>query len=210
MTGEQQQRRTLSGNSARLLPAHRKLLKERYGLWDETIDVWRCKSASREDLVDLNFATGVEAPGILLPIQPPGCQEPCEFLYRPDHPREQVKNGKMRKNKYEHPLRAQNHIHVPRALQARLFGPGGNQVRVLVVTEGPIKAEVAVQNGIDCVALMGVWSWRQRFGDESVPIEDLLKVPWSEFDAVEICFDSDAANNPNVLTAEQAFAGWLL
>ena len=208
MSSNEQVRCVTQENSARLSPVHRKLLKERYGLRDSTIDTWGCCSVSQEDLC--NFATGVLAPGIALPILPPGRRKPAGFLYRPDRPRVQIKSGKERKNKYEHAIGAQNHIHVPRALQARLFGPDGNQVRVLVITEGPIKAEVAVQNGIDCVALMGVWSWRQRFGDESVPIEDLLKIPWSEFDGVEICFDSDATNNPNVLRAEQALAGWLL
>lgn len=207
-TGAQQRRRTQSGDDPRLSPAHRKLLKERYGLHDFTIDDWGCFSVSQEDLC--NFATGVLAPGIALPIFPPRSRKPAGFLYRPDKPRVQIKKGKERKNKYEFAIGALNHIHVPRSLQARLFGPDGNQVRVLVITEGPIKAEVAVQNGIDCVALMGVWSWRQKFGDESVPIEDLGKLPWSEFDAVEISFDSDAANNPNVLKAETALAGWLL
>jgi uncharacterized protein (DUF927 family) len=207
---EKQQQGASSENSTRLLPAHRKLLKERYGLWDETIDDWGPISATQEDLANLNFAPRVEAPGILLPILSPGRRKACDFLYRSNHPREDQKIGKLRRRKYELARGATNHIHVPRAVQVRLFGPDGNQVRILVITEGPIKAEVAAQHGIDCVAAMGVWNWLQKFGDESVPIEDLNRIPWSQFDAVIICFDSDAATNPLVLKAERALATWLL
>jgi len=207
-TGEQQRRRSSSDNPASLSPAHRKLMNEHYGLSDQTIDRWGCFSVSQDDLTCNNFAPGVQAPGIALPILPPGAREAQNFLYRPDNPRKFTRDGKVRVAKYENAMGATNHIHVPRSVQARLFGPDGNQVRVLVVTEGPIKAEAAAQRGIDCVALLGVWNWRQKFGDESVPIEDLSKLPWPEFEAVEICFDSDAATNPQVLKAERALAQW--
>jgi hypothetical protein len=197
-----------SEKTARLRPEHRRLLKERYGHSDETIDTFGCFTVAQEDLAD--FAPGVQAPGIALPILAPRARKAVDFLYRPDKPRQFSKNGKVRIAKYEYAVGALNHMHVPQAVQARLFGPDGNQVRVLVVTEGPIKAEAAAQAGIDCVALLGVWNFRQKFGDLSVPIEDLDKLPWSEFDAVEICFDSDAATNPNVRKAERALALWLL
>ena len=117
-------------------------------------------------------------------------------------------DGKGRICKYEHPVGALNHIHVPRVVQRRIFGKDCIACRI-VITEGPIKAEKAAQEGLDCVALPGVWNWRQRFGDESVPIEDLSKIPWSELEEVEICFDSDAATNPNVRKAERALGACL-
>jgi len=204
-TGEQQRRRTQSGDDPRLSPVHRKLLKERYGLRDSTIDAWGCFSVSQADLC--NFATGVLAPGIALPIFPPGRRKSAGFLYRPDHPRVKKRNGKEHVCKYEQALGAQNHIHVPRTVQARLDQCA---VRTLVITEGPIKAEVAAQVGIDCIALLGVWNFRQRIGGESFPIRDLSKLPWEQLDKVEIAFDSDAATNQNVLKAERALTNSIL
>jgi len=193
-------------NRSRLSPEHRKILR-RYGLNNSTIDTWSCYSVSQEDLEA--FAKSVRVPGIALPIRPPGSAEARAFIYKPDIPREFEKNGKVHKRKYEHPLQGLNRIHVPCSVQARLFGQDRCGVRVLVITEGPIKAEKAAQEGIDCVGLLGVWNWFQKFGGESVPIEDLSKIPWGQFDAVEICFDSDAATNPHVRRAERALAEWL-
>jgi hypothetical protein len=82
-TGEKQRQRNQSDGSALLSPAHCKLLKERYGLSDETIDILGPISATQEYLTNLNFAPGVKAPGILLPILSPGRRKACDFLYRP-------------------------------------------------------------------------------------------------------------------------------
>jgi hypothetical protein len=206
-TGEKRRHRAQVDDRAHLWPKHREVLRS-YGLNDDTIDAWGCFTAAQEHLAE--FARGVHAPGIALPILPPGTRKSRGFLYRPDQPRVFEKNGKRRRAKYEHAVKATNHIHVPQSVHARLAAKGEERVKVLVISEGPIKAEVAAQDGIDCVALPGVWNWRQRFGDESVPIEDLIKLPWAEFDHVEICFDSDAATNPNVRKAERALGGWLL
>src|SRR5579863_762900 len=207
--GDGEQRSTRSGkNRASLSPEHRKVLR-RYGLNDATIDAWGCYSVSQQDLS--SFAQGVKPPGIAPPILPPAAREAVGFIYKPDNPRVQERNGKKRKRKYENPVQGLNRIHVPRAVQDRLFGEerGKNHIR-LVITEGPIKAEKAAQEGINCVGLPGVWNWRQKFGNESVPIEDLSKIPWGQVDVVEICFDSDAATNPHVRKAERALADWLL
>ena len=199
-----------SKSCPRLSPKHRKTLQG-YGLNDSTIDAWGCYSVLEEDLRARGFAMGVRPPGIALPILPPGCRKAHGFMYKPDNPRQlEKKNGKVRICKYEHAVGALNHVHVPRSVQKKLFDEGHAYPRTLVITEGPIKAEKAAQEGIDCVALLGVWNWRQKFGSESVPIEDLDKIPWKEFDAVEVCFDSDAATNPNVLKAERALGAWLL
>jgi hypothetical protein len=198
-------------DGARLYPWHRKLLKERYGLLDPTIDAWGCFSATKGDLISENFSSRVPAPGIALPIWPPGALRSDGFFYRPDTPRQvRRKNGTLRTAKYEHAVGATNHIHVPRVVQARLSGHDQRPVRTLVITEGPIKAEVAAQAGIACVALMGVWNFLQKRNGESVLIEDLFKIPWHQFEAVEICFDSDFATNPSVQNAARRLAEWLL
>jgi hypothetical protein len=196
----------LSKYCPRLSPAHRNTLRG-YGLNDLTINKWESYSVSQQDL--RTFATGVNAPGIALPILPPGSRKAQGFLYKPDHPRLVEKNGKVRKRKYEHAVGGLNRIHVPCSVQRRLFDEDCGDGHTLVVTEGPIKAEKAAQEGIDCVGLLGVWNWRQKFGSESVPIEDLSRIPWSELESVEICFDSDAASNPNVRRAELALGAYL-
>ena len=193
----------------RLSPEHRKILR-RYGLSDSTIDGWGCTTISEPDQLG-SFAAGVEPPGIALPILSPGAPQAVAFIYKPDNPRVSNKNGKVRKRKYEHPVQGLNRIHMPRPVQDRLFGHDRPDKCIrLVITEGPIKAEKAAQEGIACVGLPGVWNWRQKFGGESVPIEDLSKIPWQQFTAVEICFDSDAATNLQVRRAERALAAWLL
>jgi hypothetical protein len=198
-----------SKSCPRLSPKHRKTLQG-YGLNDSTIDAWGCYSVSGADLRARGFAMAVEPPGIALPILPPGRRKAHGFMYKPDNPRQlEKKNGKVRICKYEHAVGALNHVHVPRSVQKKLFDEGHAYPRTLVITEGPIKAEKAAQEGIDCVALLGVWNWRQKFGNESVPIEDLSKIPWGRFDAVEICFDSDAATNPHVRKAELALGAYL-
>jgi uncharacterized protein (DUF927 family) len=211
MSDHEEKRASRGQDGARLSNAHRNLLKERFGLWDQTIDEWGPISATKEDLESANFATDVNPPGILLPIVSAGARRSHGFLYRPDKPRTvEKKDGKPRVAKYEHPRGARNRIHVPRAVNLRLFGQDHGLVSVLVITEGPIKAEVATQEGLDCIALPGVWNFRQRFGDVSVPIEDLDRFLWSEFEAVEVCFDSDAATNLHVSKAERALAKYIL
>lgn len=208
-TAARQRSEPSSTRCASLSPAHRKILRG-YGLNDSTIRDWDCHSVSEDDLRAHNFALSVRAPGIALPILPPLSRKAQGFMYKPDNPRQlEKKYGKVRICKYEHAVGALNRIHVPRSVQERLFDQKHANLRKVVITEGPIKAEKAAQEGIDCVALQGVWNWRQKFGNESVPIEDLSKIPWGRLDAVEICFDSDAATNPNVLKAERALGAWL-
>jgi predicted transcriptional regulator len=76
----------------------------------------------------------------------------------------------------------------------------------LVVTEGEFKAIKACQEGIHAIGLSGVWNWRKRDDDEnSSPIACLNLIDWKGRTAY-ICYDSDAATNPQVLKAELALA----
>lgn len=78
----------------------------------------------------------------------------------------------------------------------------------LVVTEGELKAACAVKHGFNTVGLGGVWSF------QSTKHETALLPVFDKFDLdgrqVYICFDSDAATNPNVVAAERRLAERLL
>jgi Domain of unknown function (DUF3854) len=194
---------------AELYGAHLEDLR-RSGLSDSTIAIWGCFSIGTEDHHRLkNFAKRVKPPGLALPILPPGAHESVGFTYKPDNPSVVERGGRSRVCKYEMPLAGTNHIHVPRAAQWLFQEPDGRQARMrMVLTEGPKKAEKAVQERIPCVALLGVWNWLQKFGGESIPIEEISRIDWTRY-RVEICFDSDAASNPHVRRAERALANWL-
>jgi len=181
----------------------------RSGLSDATIEAWGCFSIRPQDRHFLKaFAKGVEPPGLALPILPPGALEHLGFTYKPDNPRISEKNG--RTLKYESPRGCLNRLHVPRGAHWLFRPPDGREGRRrIVITEGQKKAEKAVQEGVGCVSLFGVWSWFLKFGDESIPIEELSGIDWTRY-SVEICFDSDTVSKPQVRRAERALSKWLL
>jgi hypothetical protein len=195
--------------SLSLFPNHLDDL-HRSGLSDRSIESWGCFSIDATMVPLLRtFGKGVSAPGLALPILSPGSFKATGFAYKPDKPRELVKNGKVRKCTYELPRHNLNRIHVPLAAQFVFRQPDGREGPIrLVITEGQKKSEKAAQEGIGCIAVLGVWSWFNRFGGESVPIEQLAAIDWVRY-SVEICFDSDAAINPHVQRAELALARWL-
>ena len=76
------------------------------------------------------------------------------------------------------------------------------------LTEGEKKSLKACQEGLPCIAVSGVWSWRTRQGQRdsaSVPIADLDFITWRGR-VVYIVFDSDIATKPEVRDAEIALA----
>jgi hypothetical protein len=76
----------------------------------------------------------------------------------------------------------------------------------LWLTEGEKKALKACQEGLACMALPGVWSWKTRNADrKSVPIADLDVILWRGR-TVYIVFDSDLATNTSVKLAEFGLA----
>jgi hypothetical protein len=76
----------------------------------------------------------------------------------------------------------------------------------LWVTEGEKKALKACQEGLACVAVPGVWSWRTRNAkDQGVPIVDLDHVTWRGR-TVFIVYDADLATKRPVRLAEYALA----
>lgn len=74
----------------------------------------------------------------------------------------------------------------------------GDAQEPLIITEGEKKAIAACAAGFPVIALGGVFNFTNG-GDELMPELELVK--WRGRD-VYICFDSDAALNPNILAAE--------
>lgn len=66
----------------------------------------------------------------------------------------------------------------------------------ILISEGEKKALVACKHGIPCIGLGGVSNWRTaKLGWSLLP--ELAAINWDQRPVV-ICFDSDAAKNPNV------------
>lgn len=100
------------------------------------------------------------------------------------------------------------HIYFPGLIEWPANSSGKVKVKRIVITEGEKKSEAAALCGIHCIALGGVAS----HGSKKHRI-DLL----SEFDSldltetiVEVCYDSDIFENPNVVAATDSLVGKLL
>src|SRR5262249_53765515 len=90
-------------------------------------------------------------------------------------------------SKYLSPKGAGNRLYIPSGVEAVL----SDHKTPLFVTEGEKKSIAAVQQGVHCIAVPGVWSWRQRSnGTRSVPIPDLDLIEWRGR-SVFLVFDSD-------------------
>ncbi len=104
--------------------------------------------------------------------------------------------------KYLSPKGSQNRIYVPQAVISKL----NDSNEVLYITEGEKKALKAIQEGLNCIALAGVWCWKGRDNNgQSLPIPDLSAIQWKGR-RVYIVFDSDASTNPSITKAETALA----
>lgn len=78
----------------------------------------------------------------------------------------------------------------------------------LVITEGELKAACATKHGFATMGLGGVWCFQSaKKGDPLLAIFD--EFAWEDR-VVYICFDSDAAANPDILNAETRLATRLL
>lgn len=143
----------------------------------------------------LGFDAG---PGLV--IKYPSLNGKCSFTrVRPDIPRLD-KKGKLAK--YRSPRGSALHLYVPATLLENGILKDSSQP--LVVTEGEKKAEKSTQEGFPCVALAGVWAWKQ----DHKPIPDLDYIAWLGR-TTYILFDSDAVTKPDVKRAEQALSAEL-
>ncbi len=79
--------------------------------------------------------------------------------------------------------------------------------KLIVITEGELKAACAVQRGYNCIGLGGVDVWRsKKQGFDLLP--QLAQIQWKGRE-VWIVFDSDCATNPSVKKARDRLAAKL-
>lgn len=114
--------------------------------------------------------------------------------------------GLAKFQRYAQPKGSLNRLYFPPTFD---FGPIVKDVsKPVIITEGELKAACAAKYGITCIALGGVWCFRAASkGLALLPCFD--QVEWSGR-VVTIMFDSDAANNPDIIRAENALARALL
>ncbi len=199
----------------RLLPQHLADLRKS-GLTDATIAACGFRSleapASVQDALCWKLYRGELGPCLCIPF-PDAEGKPTGYCrLKPDKPRKGKEDGKPRK--YESPKGSTNRAYFPPGTRAALPKAAAR----LIVTEGEKKAVKADQEGFPCVGLVGVYGWQKKrardkegkASGERQLIDGLAGIPW-QGRPVYLCFDSDAATNPNVCWAEwhlaEALAG---
>jgi hypothetical protein len=201
-----------NGSNGPLLPQHLADLR-RSGLSDQQIAACRFHSlqapASVQKALRWKRYDGALGDCLCIPFTDADGKPVDYRRLKPDRPR-QSKDGKP--VKYESPKGSSNLPYFPPGTLAALRAPSA----ALVITEGEKKAAKSDQEGFPCIGLMGVYGWQKRRlrdehgrgkGDREL-IEALARIPWQDR-PVFLCFDSDAATNPNVRWAEWHLAAAL-
>jgi putative DNA primase/helicase len=197
---------TLAAALSRLLPQHLADLRKS-GLSDEQIAACGFTSlqapASVQKVLRWKRYQGELGPCIAIPFFDAEGRSTGYDRLKPDRPRAAKEDGKP--IKYESPKGSSNLPYLPPWTRTVLQ----NVSIPLVITEGEKKAAKADQEQIACVGLVGVYGWQKKrikdkdgkpLGEREL-IPGLAAIPW-ERRAVYVCFDSDAASNPNVRRAE--------
>jgi Domain of unknown function (DUF3854)/Domain of unknown function (DUF927) len=178
------------GGALNLYPQHREDLRAS-GLSDNTITACGFYSADADKVATiLGFPVG---PGLVLPY---GSGSDAFKRVKPDHRYEDCP-------KYLSPRGSGNHLYVPAILNRATLTDASTP---LYITEGEKKAAKAVQEGLACIGLAGVWSWRGKAETgEAAAIPDLDDIAWDSR-KVYVVFDSDLMDNEQVAHAESALA----
>ena len=170
----------------------------RSGLTDETIAAAGFYSLSAAEVAALLGRDDVGS-GMAIPYAGCTCSDGTPYVrVRLDVPLE-INGHSVRylTRKGEH-----NRLYIPPIVPASVLADPSIP---LTITEGEKKALKACQEGIPCTGLAGVWSWKTRISDDSVPLPDFSAVAWRDRSVV-IAFDSDSLTKPSVRKAQSALA----
>ncbi|HYK89797.1 MAG TPA: AAA family ATPase [Acidobacteriota bacterium] len=161
------------------------------GLSDETIHQSGFYTATEDQVREiLKFDAG---PGLAIPYRSQNSK--AEFVrVKPNTPFVD-RNGKP--HKYLSAKGSGNRLYIPPMITPEHLRD--NKIP-LYITEGEKKALKGCQEGLCCIAIPGVWSWKQRNGNRSVPIPDLDLVEW-KYRSTYLVFDSDLRAKKEVATA---------
>jgi hypothetical protein len=141
-------------------------------------------------------------PGFSIPYLNNGGTNFFRFRYLPPEPR-----SKGRPVRYSQPPSTGNHLYVPANYDWGAWRGQPADKRVLLVTEGELKAACAAKNGLSCVALGGVYNFKDK--RHALLPEIARFCAWDGLRAY-ILYDSDALTNPNIVAAENQLARELL
>lgn len=166
-----------------LEPHRRKLLA--CGLTSDTWMRAQLHSGSPDEVREI-LGYGIQGGGLVIP-------------YDATYSRVRIDNPGPDGKRYRSPKGQANRLYVPPILAPGVL----DDATPLHITEGEFKALKATQEGIACLALPGVWSWKTKLHGKSFPIPDLNRVVWRGRKVV-IVFDSDLAEKPPVAWAEHA------
>lgn len=118
---------------------------------------------------------------------------------KPDNP---PQNGNGHVSKYIGPTGVPSRVYFPPGVYTLLADPGAS----IFITEGEKKSLRGMQDGLACIGLSGVECWHEKKSSALLP--DLGRIQW-QGRPTYIVFDSDAADNENVRTAESLLAAVL-
>lgn len=111
-----------------------------------------------------------------------------------------------RPTRYVQPKNSLNELYLPPLVDWKSLALAANQP--LIITEGELKAAACCAQGHPCIGLGGVWCFRSAKHHKPY-LEQFELFDWKGR-TVYICYDSDAATNDKVVTAENALAISLL
>ena len=203
---EQKNTHTLPG----LDPAHYKELSEGSGISDEVIQERGYYTITKKtELKRLGFGTAQQqVPAIGMPVR--NKRGEWQFtLIKPDNPRIDPKNGRIRK--YEFPAKTKMALDIPERSREHIDDP----YIPAVYTEGIKKVDAGASQGMCTIGVIGTWNWRgtnEKGGKTALPdLEEIAhKDANDEGRITYLIFDSDIMLKISVYNALKRFRELLL
>jgi hypothetical protein len=189
-----------------ILEHHLAELRNRRGFTDETIDAANLFSVDDAGefarILKWERPDVRRVPAIAIPFPQPDGTFNCFARLKPDKPRTWRRpDGTSKPVKYEQPRGERVRVYIPPQVVRLVCNPQ----LVTIVTEGEFKALRAAQDGFVCIGLCGVSMWAERrdAAESSkrpgprVLLPELRELDWRGRITC-LCFDTDAAANPDV------------
>ena len=156
----------------------------------------------RKRLAEIGITpAGRRAPGLLIPLLDVRGST-WGYQYRPDSPRTLATGRTV---KYETPTDQRNGLDVPVGVGPQLADPS----IPLWITEGTKKSDCATAQGLCCVAVLGVWSWKgTNTSGGKTALADWCDVALNGRRCI-MAYDGDVQRNPAVRGALTALSSYL-
>lgn len=152
----------------------------------------------------LERANPTERGGFVIPYFTLEGKPNCFFRVRYLGPRTGFAALATKEQRYSQPPGTGINLYMPPFADWRVTA--ADPTKPIVITEGELKAACACKHGFACLGLGGVESWHLKGSTALAPAFNAFV--WTQR-TVYICYDSDAASNPNVVAAENKLAAAL-